>query len=193
MDDLRKLLYIEKAVTMLDNGLNNDGTLTAKRYDVRERLAELWDAGHSHGLDDAEKKLAEALAGLTRANDAVAQVKRERDAVLEELAQYLYKEANRGIMMMGYHPPTAHQDPKLSKRLGAKRCSKCKDNLKFWGQLTPEAKKNMMGRVLRTAMNARVAAEAQAANFKLVEAADLNASQQVPAVEDNKQENKDGD
>lgn len=112
-------------------------------------------AGYEQGVKDCESKLAEALAAIKQSNNALMYMKRERDAVLEELSQYLHREANRGLLSMGYHPPQAHLDQAMVRKIGNKPCPRCKAGMRTWRDLTPEEKKKNMGNVFSSIMQAR--------------------------------------
>lgn len=123
-----------------------------------KRVAEAdgtFQQGYDRGMAEANDKLGQALDALRAGNNALQYMKRERDAVLEELAQHMFQQANRGLLAMGYHPPGAHQDPAMIKRIGSVRCSKCKDKMRSWSSLTPDEKKKYMARTFSAIMMAR--------------------------------------
>lgn len=97
-----------------------------------------WSKGYDTAVAACDAKLAEALAGLTSANNGIARALGQRDAILEEYARVCWTQAAQGIMAAGFHPPETHRNPKFHARIGPIKCRRCTDSLKPWDKLSVE-------------------------------------------------------
>lgn len=137
---------------------------------VVHELTLMYDTGHNQGLIDADTKLDEALEGLKRGNDKLAQVIRERDAILEEYARVSWAKVAEGLLRNGFHPPTAHKNEMFAKKFGPGPCKKCKEDMVLWDAMPEEAKKKKMEKVWSAVMQVRARRVIEKGGFSIVNA-----------------------
>lgn len=122
---------------------------------VRRELELMYETGKNQPLVEQDKKMGELVAAVKRGTDFGYQLKRERDAVLEEYARDAWRQVMLGMLRSGLHPPYFHTDPRYNKRLHGTTCKNCKKDMIPWGKLDKQDKELKMKATFTAIMQTR--------------------------------------